>query len=153
MPDLEKILEKYPFVQRDNLIPILQDIQDEFGFLSEEAIVKVGTYLKLPTSNIYGLASFYHHFRFVLNGKYHIKVCNGTSCHVKSNWLIIQKIQKILGIKPDQVTKDGLFSLEETTCMAACGEGPVMMVNNEYYTRLTLDKVKVVIDTYKRLEE
>lgn len=64
MADFEKILEQYPFVQRDNLIPILQEIQDNYGYLSEEAIVKVGRYLKMPTAKIYGLASFYHHFRF-----------------------------------------------------------------------------------------
>lgn len=153
MPNLEKILEKYPFVQRDNLIPILQDIQDEYGYLSEEAIVKVGKYLKLPTAKIFGLASFYHHFRFIKKGKYHIKICNGTSCHAKQNNLIIQKLEKLLGIKNEEVTKDGLFSMEEITCMAACGNGPVMSVNDEYYTNLTIDKVKSVIESYKRLEE
>lgn len=153
MPEFEKILEKYPFVQRDNLIPILQDIQDEYGYLSEEAIVKVGKYLKLPTAKIYGLASFYHHFRFTKKGKYHIKICNGTSCHANANILIIQKLEKLLGIKNDEVTKDSLFSLEESTCMAACGNGPVMCVNDEYYTHLTIEKVKMVIESYKRLEE
>ena len=153
MPNFEKILEKYPFVQRDNLIPILQDIQDEYGYLSEEAIVKVGKYLKLPTAKIYGLASFYHHFRFHKKGKYHIKICNGTSCHASSNILIIQKLEKLLGVKNDEVTRDGLFSLEELTCMAACGKGPVMCVNDEYYTYLTAEKVKAVIESYKRLEE
>jgi len=68
MPNLEEILEKYPFVQRDNLISILQDVQNEFGFLSEEAVVKVGKYLDLPTSKIYGVATFYHHFRFKTKG-------------------------------------------------------------------------------------
>lgn len=153
MPDFEKILEKYPFVQRDNLIPILQDIQEEYGYLSEEAIVKVGKYLKLPTAKIYGLASFYHHFRFNIKGKYHIKICNGTSCHSNSNILIINKLRKMLKIKDDELTKDGLFSLEETNCMASCGNGPVMCVNDVYYTNLTIEKVKAVIESYKRLEE
>ncbi len=153
MPDLDEILEKYPFVQRDNLIPVLQDIQDEFGYLSEEAIVKVGKYLNLPTVKIYGLATFYHHFRFIAKGKYHIKICNGTSCHVNSNILIINELEKKLGIKDEEITKDGLFSLEETTCMAACGEGPVMAVNDKYFTNLTIEKVAEIIDSYKSMEE
>lgn len=153
MPNLEEILEKYPFVQRDNLIPVLQDIQDEFGYLSEEAIVKVGKYLNLPTAKIYGLATFYHQFRFIAKGKYHIKICNGTSCHVNSNILIINELEKKLGIKDEEITKDGLFSLEETTCMAACGEGPVMAVNDRYFTDLTIEKVAEIIDSYKKLEE
>lgn len=153
MPNLEEILEKYPFVQRDNLIPVLQDIQDQFGYLSEEAIVKVGKYLNLPTAKIYGLATFYHHFRFIAKGKYHIKICNGTSCHVNSNILIINELEKKLGIKDEEITKDGLFSLEETTCMAACGEGPVMAVNDRYFTDLTIEKVAEIIDSYKSMEE
>ncbi len=153
MPNLEEILEKYPFVQRDNLIPVLQDIQDEFGYLSEEAIVKVGKYLNLPTVKIYGLATFYHHFRFIAKGKYHIKICNGTSCHVNSNILIINELEKKLGIKDEEITKDGLFSLEETNCMAACGEGPVMAVNDKYFTHLTIEKVAEIIDSYKSMEE
>jgi len=153
MPNLDEILEKYPFVQRDNLIPILQDIQDECGYLSEEAIVKVGKYLDLPTAKIYGLATFYHHFRFSDKGKYHIKICNGTSCHVNANILIINELEKKLGIKDEEITKDGLFSLEETTCMAACGEGPVMAVNDKYFTNLTIEKIAEIIDSYKSMEE
>ncbi len=153
MANLEKILEKFPFVQRDNLIPILQDIQDEYGYLSEEAIVKVGKYLKMPTAKIYGLASFYHHFRFNTKGKYHIKICSGTSCHANLNRLILQNLEKILGISNEEVTKDGVFSLEETTCMAACGNGPVMCINEHYYTHLTIEKVKSIIESYKRLED
>lgn len=153
MSNLDKILEKYPFVQRDNLIPILQEIQDEYGYLSEETIIKVGKYLNMPTAKIFGLASFYHHFRFNITGKYHIKICNGSSCHVNSNILIIKELKKKLGIRDDEVTKDGLFSLEETTCIAACGEGPVMAINDKYYTNLTIEKVTKIIDSYKSLEE
>lgn len=153
MQALEEILEKYPFVQRDNLIPILQDIQDEYGYLSEEAIVKVGKYLNLPTVKIYGLASFYHQFRFNVKGKYHIRVCNGTSCHAKSNLLIIDELEKTLGIKNEEITKDGMFSLEETNCIAACGDGPVMSINDKYYTNLSIDNVAKIIDSYKSLEE
>lgn len=153
MISLEEILERYPFVQREDLIPILQDIQDKFGYLSEESIVMVGKHLSLPTAKIYGLASFYHHFRFTPRGKYHIKICNGTSCYANSNKLIIGELTKILGIKNEETTKDGMFSMEEVACLAACGEGPVMMVNDNYHTHLSIQKVVKIIDSYKSLEE
>ncbi len=142
MPEIEKIFDQYPFVQRDNLIPILQEIQNHFGYISEEAIVKVGKYLKLPTSKIYGLATFYNQFRFAPQGKFHIKICNGTSCHVNSNILIIKEVEKLLGIKSGENTKDNQFSFETTSCMGACGTGPVMAINEKYFTRLTAKKVR-----------
>ncbi len=153
MTEIETILEKYQFVQRDNLIPILQDMQDAFGFLSEEAIVKVGKYLDIPTSQIYGLATFYNQFRFEPQGKYHIRICNGASCHVHSNAILIKELQKQLGIKDKEITKDGTFSLQETTCMGACGSGPVLSVNDKYYTQVNLNRLTEIIKYYKNLEE
>ncbi|MFC2151931.1 NADH-quinone oxidoreductase subunit NuoE [Bacteroidota bacterium] len=153
MLSIEEILEKYQFVQRDNLIPILQKIQTEYGYLSEEVIIKIGKYLDLPTSKIYGVASFYNQFRFNVKGKYHIKICNGSSCHINTNILIIKELEKKLGIKHNEKTKDELFSLEETACMAACGKGPVMQINDKYYTKLTFKKIAEIIDFYGSLEE
>ncbi len=153
MPEIEKILDQYPFVQRDNLIPILHDIQNHFGYISEEAIVKVGKYLKLPTSKIYGLATFYNQFRFVPKGKFHIKICNGTSCHVNTNILIINEVEKLLGIKSGENTKDNQFSFETTSCMGACGSGPVMVINEKYFTRLTTKKVSDIIRSYQQMED
>ncbi|MBI9053754.1 MAG: NAD(P)H-dependent oxidoreductase subunit E [Bacteroidales bacterium] len=145
---IESILEKYPFVQRDNIIPILQDIQKNYGFLSEESIIKVGKYLNMPTSKIYGLATFYNQFRFEAKAKYHIRICNGTSCHINSNLIIINEIKKRLGIENGGITKDGLFSLEETTCMGACGLGPVMAINERYYTEVNVNKIPEIIEYY-----
>ena len=153
MTKIEIILEKYPFVQRDNLIPILQDIQQAFGYLSEESIVKVGKYLVMPTSKIYGLATFYNQFRLEPKAKYHIRICNGTSCHVNSNVNIINELGKILDVKNGESTKDGLFSIEETNCMGACGSGPVLAVNENYYTKMTVEKLTEVIEFYKNYEK
>ncbi len=153
MTKIETILEKYPFVQRDNLIPILQDIQQAFGYLSEESIVKVGKYLLMPTSKIYGLATFYNQFRLEPKAKYHIRICNGTSCHVNSNVNIINELGKILDVKNGESTKDGLFSIEETNCMGACGSGPVLAVNENYYTKMTVEKLIEVIEFYKNYEK
>ena len=153
MTGIETILEKYPFVQRDNLIPILQDIQQAFGYLSEKSIVKVGKYLCMPTSKIYGLATFYNQFRFEAKAKYHIRICNGTSCHVNSNVMIIKELEKNLGVENGGITKDGLFSIEETTCMGACGSGPVLAVNEKYYTKMNVEKLAEIIEFYKNNEK
>jgi len=153
MPEVERILRNYPFVQRDDLIPILQEIQDAIGFLSEEAIVKVGKYLNIPASKVYGLATFYNQFRFEAKGKYHIQICNGASCHVHTNTLIINELYKKLAIKNGEITKNGNFSFEETSCMGACGFGPVMSINGKYFTKLNVKKLNEVIEFYMNLEE
>lgn len=153
MTKIETILEKYPFVQRDNLISILQDIQKTFGYISEDSIVKVGSYLSMPTSKIYGLATFYNQFRFETKAKYHIKICNGSSCHIFSNLLLIKELKKSLSIENGEKTKDGLFSLEETNCMGACGLGPIIAINEKYYTNMTVEKLAEIIEFYKNQEK
>jgi len=152
MPTIDSILQKYPFIQPDNLITILQEIHDEFGFISQEALVKIGSYLKMPTSKIYGLATFYNQFRFEPKGKYHIRICNGTSCHLNSNTIILKELYKKIGIRNGEVTKNGMFSLEETSCMSGCGNGPVMEVNGIFYTKLTVDKITELINFYLKIE-
>lgn len=153
MNKIESVLENYSFAQKDDLIPILQDIQDQVGYLSEEAIVEVGKYLDMSTSKIYGLATFYNKFRFSPKGKYHIRICNGASCHVNANSIILKELYKQLETVNEGITKDGIFSIEETNCLGACGMGPVIAVNNKYYTKLDISKLKEIIDFYKNLEE
>lgn len=152
MAEIDSILEKYPFIQPDNLIPILQEIQDNLGFLSKEALVKVGKHLQMPTSKIYGLATFYNQFRFEARGKYHIRICNGTSCHIKMNTLIIKELIKKIGIKNGEVTKNGLFSFQETDCLSGCGNGPVLAVNDTFYINMTVEKLHEIINYYQQIE-
>ena len=83
VPDIDDILAQYPNAKRDALIPLLQDVQEAHGYLSREAILRIGDYLGLPASKIYGVATFYNQFRFQPNGKFHVQVCRGTACHVK----------------------------------------------------------------------
>lgn len=153
MEKITKILEKYPFVQRENLIPILQDIQDEIGYLTEDAVKEVGVYLDLPASKIYSLATFYSKFRFQPKGKYHLVICRGTSCHIQGASYLIQKISENLGIRAGETSRDGMFSLEVVPCMSACGHGPVLAVNGSYYTAVDEDKLHEIIDFYKESEE
>ena len=153
MGKIKKILERYPFVERENLIPILQDIQYEYGHLTEEAVREVGKYLELPASKIYSVATFYGKFRFIPKGRYHIKLCRGTSCQIKGAGNLLKKVHKMLEILDGETTNDGMFSLEVVACMGACGLRPVMAVNERYFTEWTEDKLEESIEDYKVSEE
>ncbi|MBN1183025.1 MAG: NADH-quinone oxidoreductase subunit NuoE [Bacteroidales bacterium] len=147
------ILESYPDKGRDQLIPILQDIQSEMGYLSEEAMVLVGKHLTLPTSKIYGVATFYNQFRFEPTGKYHIQLCRGTACHVLGSASVLDELQKILKIKAGQTTRDGLFSIEVVACIGACGLAPVIAINGEFHAKVTTELIKSIIESYRNREE
>jgi len=148
--EIDSILEKFSGSQRDNLIPILESIQEEQGYISEEAIIKVGRFLKLPASKVYGVATFYDYFQFEPKPKFLIKMCNGTSCHVLGAGSILQEIENELKITTGQLTRDGAFGLEVVSCIGACGSAPVLMVNGEYHTNLSSDGLKQIIENCKK---
>jgi NADH-quinone oxidoreductase subunit E len=150
---IENILKKYDNCGRDSLISLLQDIQETEGYLSEEAIVRTGKKLKIPTSKIYGVATFYNQFRFEPTGKYHIMVCRGTACHVLGSLTVLQELEKNLKIKAGQTTRDGLFSIEIVACMGACGLAPVINVNGTFHANVTAQSIKEIIESYRNKEE
>jgi NADH-quinone oxidoreductase subunit E len=150
---MEDILNKFPDLSRDNLIPILQATQDEYGYLSEQSLKKIAEVLKLPASKIYGLSTFYNQFRFVPAGKFHIRVCHGTTCHMNDAGIIIKEIYKILGIRDGETSRDGLFSLEILSCIGACGQAPVISINGKFYDRITKVKLKSVLQNCKKSED
>ncbi len=152
MEKLDNLLKKFPELSRDNLIPILQATQDEYGYLSEESIKRISLALKLPASKVYGLSTFYNQFRFSPPGKFHIRVCHGTTCHMNNAGLFLKEIQKILGIGDGETSRDGLFSLEVLSCIGACGQAPVISINGKFYDRLTKEKLKSVLLTYRNME-
>ena len=147
---LGQILANYPNARRDDLIPILQGIQEEQGYLSKEAVVEIGRYLKLPVSKIYGVATFYNQFRFQPQGIYNIQVCRGTACHVKGSAKVLDSLTRELKINPGETTKDGLFSIEVVACIGACGLAPVISVNGEFYAGVTQESIKQIVDSYRR---
>ena len=146
---IERILLKHSLARRDNLIPILQTIQDEVGYLTEEALVKVGKHLQMPTSKIYSLATFYNQFRFQPKGKFHIQVCHGSSCHVMGAVSLIEFLEQNLGTKTGQTTRNGMFSLEVVTCMGACSKSPVIAINGKHHSALTTYELKKLIEDIK----
>ncbi len=148
--NLGALLERYPNASRDALIPILQDVQEEQGYLSREAVVQIGKHLRLPTSKIYGVATFYNQFRFQPQGRNHIQLCRGTACHVKGSSALLEAVKRELKVEPGQTTRDGEFSLEVVACIGACGLAPVICINGEFHAGVTTKSLGKIIDSYRR---
>lgn len=150
---IKKILADYRHAGREDLIPVLQMIQDQFDYLPEEAITELSKEFALPPSKIYSIATFYNQFRFTSKGKYHIKVCNGTACHIYGSEEILREIEKQLAINPGEKTNDGMFSLEAAPCIGACGLSPVVRINSDYYKNTTAGEIKEALQSYRNNEE
>ncbi|MBQ7740030.1 MAG: NADH-quinone oxidoreductase subunit NuoE [Eubacterium sp.] len=141
---LEAVLAEYA-TTKGSLITILQNTQELYGYLPEEAIKLISERTSIPESEIMGVATFYTQFRLEPVGKYLIMLCQGTACHVNSSELILQTIKDELGIDDGETTKDGLFSLECVACLGCCSLSPVMMINENTYGSLTPDKTKKIL--------
>lgn len=150
---IEETLSRFPTAGRDALIPILQAVQETEGFISRDAVKRIGTHLALPTSKIYGVATFYNQFRFEPKGKYHIQVCRGTACHVKGSVNVLESLQRELNIMPDQTTRDGVFSLEIVACIGACGLAPAICVNGEVHAKVSTQDVPKLLKNYRQLAQ
>jgi len=146
----DPILLEHEGAKRDALIPILQAIQERDGFLSPDAMVRVGRHLGLPASKVYGVATFYNQFRFEPRGRFHIQVCRGTACHVKGSAKVLQTLVQALGVEAGRTTRNGLFSIEVVACIGACGLAPVISVNGEFHANLTPEKVRKLIAAYRK---
>lgn len=147
---IRKIVSEFKGEGRDKLIPVLQKVQNEVGYISKEAVVEIGSVLNLPASKIYGVATFYNQFRFEPKGKNHIMVCRGTACHVKGSADTLEAIERELGIKAGKTTKDGLFSIEVVACLGACGLAPLICVNDEFYANVTRERASEIIKSYRK---
>jgi NADH-quinone oxidoreductase subunit E len=134
--------------KQGGLIPILQEVQNFFGYLPEEAMRTISAELKIATAEIYGVATFYAQFHLKPRGKYIIRVCRGTACHVRGSLKILEKVKDITGIGENETTDDLRFTIEPVACLGACGLAPVMMVNDQTFGRLTPDKIQGVLDQF-----
>lgn len=142
--ELKEILEKY---ERDksNLIQILNQVQEKYGYISQDAQKEISEYLDISMAEVYGVITFYSRFTLEPKGKYNIAVCLGTACFVKGSEKVLDKVKEILKIDVGQTTDDGLFSIEATRCVGACGLAPVFTVNDEVYGKATPEMVESVI--------
>lgn len=144
-----QILEKYPPNKHEGLLPILQDIQKEQGFLTDDTLEMVSAYLGLPLNKIYSVAAFYDQFRHGWPGRYHVQVCQGTACHLHGSTALLKELEKHLKVKAGNTSRDKKFSIEVVSCMGACDHGPVIKVNEQYYTRVNTEKLTKIIRSIK----
>ena len=143
-------MAKYDYA-KSNLIAILQEVQAEFRYLPEDAITYIGTKIEgLSPATVYGVATFYAQFSLEPKGKYEIKCCDGTACHVRGSMPVLNAVKSRLNLKDGQMTTDdGMFSVETVSCLGACGLAPVLTVNEDVYGRLTVDDVADILAKYE----
>ncbi|MDN5300636.1 MAG: iron-hydrogenase subunit gamma [Thermoanaerobacteraceae bacterium] len=146
------ILQNYPREQR-YLLAILQDIQRHYNYLPRKSLDMVRDYLDIPLSKLYSMATFYRALSLKPKGKYVIKVCDGTACHIKSSQSIIDEIKKILNIGSGDTTRDGKFSLEMVNCLGSCAASPVMVINDRFFGKVAPSMVKDILSEYEGLED
>lgn len=145
---LDEIIQSYDS-KKSNLIAILQKVQEVYRYLPEEALIYIGTKIEgLSPATVFGVATFYAQFSLEPKGKYEIKVCDGTACHVRGSMPVLNAIRAKLNIPEGQLTSEnGLFSLETVSCLGACGLAPVVVINEKVYPQMTSDAITIVLDT------
>lgn len=143
--EMQEIMQKYK-TEKENLIPILNEVQEKYGYIPKISQLEISEYLQIPMAEIYGVVTFYSRFTLEPKGKYNISVCLGTACFVKGSQKILDRLKDRLGIEEGQTTQDGKFSIDTTRCVGACGIAPVFTVNDEVYGRATVKKLDEVLD-------
>ncbi len=146
---LEKIFTIYK-PEKDNLIQILNEIQEHYGYIPMYVQKELSEFLSIPMAEIYGVITFYSRFSLEPQGKNKISVCLGTACFVKGSQKIMDRLTERLKIEPGQTTEDGLFTIDQTRCVGACGLAPVFTVNGEVYGKATVQKLDQVLDELMR---
>jgi len=147
-----QILDKYQH-NPQRLIAILQEMQQEYGYLPEEIMTFVATALAISPAAVYGVATFYPHFTLVKKGKYHLRLCDGTACHVKKSEELLDALRKELALAPGKnTTDDGMFTLETVACVGACGLAPVLVEGENVYGVLTKEKAVELVREIRKQE-
>jgi len=146
--ELAKIVAEYKG-EKGALIPILQKVQEKFGYLPKETIAEIAKSCRMSESEVFGVASFYAQFYFTARGKHTVKVCLGTACHVRGGARILDEVKRELGIESGGTTKDYKFSLERVACFGCCALAPVLVINKDVYGRMTVAKAKDTITQYE----
>ncbi len=152
----EKVCEILDRFDRNpaKLIPILQLVQEEYRYLPEEVLTYVATVLEIPPAQVYGVATFYAHFALEPKGKYVIRLCDGTACHVKKSLPILRALQDKLKLSDvDKTTPDMLFTVETVSCLGACGLAPVMVINDEVYGQVSPKQAVSLVDEIAAKED
>jgi NADH-quinone oxidoreductase subunit E len=136
--------------EKSELIPILQRVQQEFGYLSQDVMRNIARFTRVPECSVYGVATFYAQFKFVPVGRSIIRVCRGTACYVKGSPRVLEEMEKQLGIKAGETTADMEYTLETVACIGACALAPTMTIDNETFGKMTTRKVAEVLGDRKK---
>lgn len=146
--EIEQVITAYPQEKR-YVLAMMQDIQKKYHYLSRESLEMVAAYTGIPFSKVYSMATFYKAFSLVPKGRFHLKVCDGTACHIKASSVLIDQVYSTLGIRPGETTADVLFSLETVNCLGACALAPVLMVNETVHPKVTSSTILDIIEKYR----
>ena len=138
--ELSEILSRYSGAKSD-LIPILQEAQNRFGYLPGEVMLEISRFLRIPESAVYGVITFYAQFKLTPGGKRTVRVCRGTACHVRGGARILREVEKRLGVKPGETTDDLEYTLETVACIGACALAPTMIIDKGTHGQMTTKKV------------
>jgi NADH-quinone oxidoreductase subunit E len=145
---IESVLGKYSR-RPDELIPILQGVQREFGYISVESVAKISRYLRVSENQVFGVSSFYAQFRFTVPGRHSIKVCLGTACHVRGGATLLEMLERELGIGCGETTADMRFDLDRVACLGCCALSPVVQIDKDIYSRMTVNKLTELLKAYE----
>ncbi|NLO27779.1 MAG: NAD(P)H-dependent oxidoreductase subunit E [Actinobacteria bacterium] len=140
-------------LSKEQLIPLLQQVQERDGFLSQAAMNELAVALETPVARIYGVATFYNQFRFAPLGEHVIEVCRGTACHVKQSLTIAQHLQRRLKLRPDGNSPDGRFSVLSVACLGACSIAPVIKLDGEFHGHLTVERLDALLDALDEAQD
>ena len=146
--DIERIVKNHGG-EKGTLIPILQDIQGFYGYVPEESVRVIARELSMFPVEVYGVLTFYAQFHLAPRGKHIIKVCQGTACHVMGGKDILDYLSNNLGIIDGETTEDGMFSLERVACLGCCGMAPVIMIDDDFHGRCTIQKMIELLQQYR----
>jgi NADH-quinone oxidoreductase subunit E len=145
---IEDILIRYPVNKKENLIPMLQEIQRVKGYLPGDCLSAVSEHLGIPLNKIYGVATFFDQFHFQKRGLNHILICEGTACHLNQSFALLREVEQVLKITAGQTTRDGKFSLEKVACLGTCANSPALSINGTFYAGLTKEKLQRILATF-----
>ena len=147
--DIEEIIEKYKG-EATPLLSILQEVQEKFHYLPRNVLGYIAKKMDIPSSTVYGVATFYSFLETNPVGEYVIRVCKSTPCHVQGAFNVLQVLKRELGLKEGETSKDGKFTLEVTSCLGVCGVAPAMMINDVTYGNLNDERVREILALYRR---
>ncbi len=150
--EISAIIRTYP-PERQYALAVLQDFQKKFGYIPRNGLKKTALYLNSSEAHLYSIATFYKALSLIPRGKHTIRLCDGTTCHIKGSLQLRDEITRLLGIRDGETTDDRLFSLELVNCIGTCAIAPAMLIDETYYGKLTPSDLPAILDRYRKEEE